>query len=562
MENKALNAEQLNIIPHDVIVQMYLQQAESYKTLLDQNSQLMSQNAELIRKVGTLEENIRVLNYRLFGRKTEKIREMTDGKQLKFNFDLDDPLAFNEAEVLVEDGMPEEPEIETVIIHRRKPKGKRKEDLSHVDEVTEDRHELSEEKLAELFPNGYDRLKDEGYSDIEYQRAKFVRHDHIIAVYAGKNGEGIVKAERPERLLKNSILTPSLAAAIFNCKYANAMPLNRVSEEFERCNIRISRQDMAGWMIKITERYLGPYMRKLHSTMMGADLIHGDETPFTVVQREEGQGLQSYMWVYHTYDRFGVPPIFIYDYHKGRDSSIPREFLKDFKGVLVTDGYQVYHKVANERPDELQVAGCWEHAKRKFAELVKSIDKKSHSGSIAAEAVKRITAIYHVDNMGKDMSDAERLEHRQRSVKPLVDAYFDWLGNIETATMDKGGNLYRAITYSLNQEPYLRVFLDNPIVPTTNNDAERSIKKFCVGKHSWHIIATKKGAQSSAVLYSIAETARANGLKPFEYFQFLLEQILAHLDDPPEDYLDDIMPWSDKIPAECRKIEFKYNQEP
>lgn len=557
MENKALNAEQLNTIPHDVIVRMYLQQAASYETLLEQNSQLMRQNEELIRKVGTLEENIAVLNYRLFGRKTERIKSMPNSDQIKFNFDLDDPLAFNEAEVLIENGMPEEPEIETVIIRRKKPKGKRKADLSHVDEVQEDLHELSEEKLAELFPHGYDRLPDETYSDIEYQRAKFIRHDHRIAVYAGKHGEGIVKADRPERLLKNSILTPSLFAAMFNCKYANAMPLNRVSEEFERCNIRISRQDMAGWMIKVTERYLGPVFGKMKATMMGADLIHADETPFDVIEREPGESTKSYMWVYHTFDRFGVPPIFIYDYHKGRDSSIPAEFLNDYSGIVVTDGYQVYHKLANERPAELKVAGCWEHAKRKFAELVKSIDRKSLSGSIAAEALKRITAIYHMDNMSKDMSDAERLIHRQQSVKPLVDAYFDWLGNIETATLDKGGNLYRAINYSLNQEQYLRVFLDEPIVPMTNNDAERSIRKFCVGKHSWHIIATKRGAQSSAVLYSIAETARANGLKPFEYCQYLLEQILEHVEDPPEDYLDDIMPWSDKIPEHCRKIIFE-----
>ena len=498
------------------------------------------------------------MNYRLFGRKTERVKDMPNSDQMKFNFDLDDPLAFNEVEALVEDGIPEEPEIETVIIRRKKTKGKRKEDLSHVDEVTEDMHEPSEEELAKLFPHGYDRLPDEVYSDIEYQRAKFIRHDHHIAVYAGKHGEGVVKAPRPKRLLKNSILTPSLFAAGFNCKYANAMPLNRVSEEFERCNIRISRQDLAGWMIKVTDRYLGPYYRRLKSEMMKADLIHGDETPFTVVEREPGEGLKSYMWVYHTYDRLGAPPIFIYDYHKGRDSDIPREFLKDFKGILVTDGYQVYHKVAKERPDELKVAGCWEHAKRKFAKLVKSLKGKSLTGSVAAEAVKRITAIYHVDNMGRNMSDAERLEHRQKNVKPLVDAYFDWLGNIETASLDKSGHLYGAIMYSLNQEQYLRVFLDEPIVPMTNNDAEQSIRKFCVGKHSWHIISTKKGAQSSAVLYSIAETARANGLKPFEYCQYLLEQILEHDEDPPEEYLDDLMPWSDNIPEYCRKTEFKY----
>ena len=183
MESKTLNAEQLNNIPHDVMVQMYLQQAEAYKTLMDQNSQLLSQNAELIKKVGALEENIAVLNYRLFGRKTERVKDMPGSDQMKFNFDLDDPLAFNEAEVLVEDGMPEEPNIETVIIHRKKTKGKRKEDLSHVDEVTEDMHELSEEELAELFPNGYDRLPD------EHETGLLRRHHRSdLAVPAGTDG--------------------------------------------------------------------------------------------------------------------------------------------------------------------------------------------------------------------------------------------------------------------------------------------------------------------------------------------------------------------------------------
>ena len=555
MESKTLNAEQLNNIPHDVMVQMYLQQTEAYRTLLAQNNQLLAQNEELIRKVGSLEEKLAVMNQRMFGRKTERMSTMSD--QLRLS-DIDPALVLNEAEVLTEDGLPEEPGEETITYKRKKRKGKREEDLQYVDEVREVMHEIDEDKLRDLFPHGYDRLPDEVYSDLEHVPERYVRCEHHIAVYAGKRGEGVVKADRPNRLFTRSLLTPSLAAAIFNGKYVNAIPLNRISEDMLRHDVRISRQVLAGWMIKLTDRYLEPVYRCMKNKMMDGKLIHCDESPFIVVEREANEGLKNYMWVYHTYDRLGSPPIFIYDYHKGRDSSIPAEFLKDFKGILVTDGYQAYHKLANERPEELKVAGCWEHAKRKFAELVKSLDSRSRTGSVAAEAVKRITAIYHVDNMGKDMSDPERHEHRQKNVKPLVDAYFDWLGNIETATLDKGGNLYRAIMYSLNQEKYLKVFLDDPIVPMTNNDAERSIRKFCVGKHSWHIISTKKGAQSSAILYSIAETARANGLKPFEYFQYLLEQILAHDEDPPEEYLDDLMPWADKIPEHCRKIEFKY----
>ena len=112
-------------------------------------------------------------------------------------------------------------------------------------------------------------------------------------------------------------------------------------------------------------------------------------------------------------------------------------------------------------------------------------------------------------------------------MKPLVDAYFEWLGSIDTGTLDKSGNLYKAINYSLNQEQYLRAFLNDPIIPMSNNDAERSIRKFCIGRNSWHVISTKDGARSSAVLYSIAETARANGLKPYYYFKYLLEQLMG-----------------------------------
>ena len=151
----------------------------------------------------------------------------------------------------------------------------------------------------------------------------------------------------------------------------------------------------------------------------------------------------------------------------------------------------------------------------------------------------------------------ERLENRQRSVKPLVDAFFDWLKSIDTTGLDRSGGLYGAIRYALNQEPYLRTFLDDPIVPLDNNDAERSIQKFCVGKHSWHIISSKRGARASAILYSLAETSKANGLKPYEYFKYVLEQMLEHLDDKPADYIDNLLPWSDKIPDDCRLKKFE-----
>lgn len=186
---------------------------------------------------------------------------------------------------------------------------------------------------------------------------------------------------------------------------------------------------------------------------------------------------------------------------------------------------------------------------------MKALGTSARNGSIAADANMRIAAIYHIDNMKKDASIDERARHRKDSVKPLVDAYFAWLKSLEPEYMDKSNKLYKAIQYSLNQEKYLREFLNDPMIPMDNNDAERSIRKFCIGKHNWNIIASAEGAVGSGMLYSIAETAKANSLKPYEYFKYLLEQILVHMDDPPAEYLEDIMPWSDKLPDYCRKLQ-------
>ena len=235
-------------------------------------------------------------------------------------------------------------------------------------------------------------------------------------------------------------------------------------------------------------------------------------------------------------------------------SVTPTNELKDYSGILMTDGYQVYHTLEKENPDTLNVAGCWAHCKRKFAEVVKAAGTKTKSGTIAAEAVERIAAIYHVDNTAKEKSDKGILNNRKASVKPLVDSFFACIKPIyESGALDKSGKTYHAVQYAVNQEVYLRKFLDNAIIPLDNNDAERSIKAFCVGKHSWHIIDSKNGAESSAILYSIAETAKANGLKPYEYFKYILEEILKHQGGPLVEYIEELLPWSDALPDSCRK---------
>ena len=212
----------------------------------------------------------------------------------------------------------------------------------------------------------------------------------------------------------------------------------------------------------------------------------------------------------------------------------------------------------DRKHDDLKVAGCWVHCKRKYAEIVKTVKKGaalSPAQQIAREAAERIAVIFHTDNLSKGKSSQEILDNRQQSVKPLVDAFFAWVKDILNNKVISSTDLKRALTYSVNQEKYLRVFLESAIIPLDNNDAERSIKKFCVGKHSWHIIDSKKGAKASAILYSIAETAKANGLNPFEYFKFLMEQLKEYpRNDVPEEELKKLMPWSEMLPDCCKQL--------
>lgn len=192
------------------------------------------------------------------------------------------------------------------------------------------------------------------------------------------------------------------------------------------------------------------------------------------------------------------------------------------------------------------------HARRRFDEAVRALPKSSRKLSIANLALNMIRAIYREEGKLKDMEPKERLLHRQLTVMPLVDAYFAWLKKNRNKIPPKGKTA-EGFSYSLNQEKYLRVFLEDGEVPMDNNFAEQSIRGFCIGKKNWVMIDTIAGAESSAIIYSIAETAKANNLKPYDYFEYLLTEIPKHMEDHDTSFCEDLLPWSEKLPDNCRK---------
>lgn len=396
--------------------------------------------------------------------------------------------SFNEVEYLKQDPL-KEPEITEVIIpsyHRKKAVGKRESDLSGLPaRIIE--HTLSDEELAVKFPDGYKELPEEVYKRLHIIPETFIVDEHHVHVYASKSNDGtILKAPRPKDLFRNSIATPALVASIINGKYTNALPLERQSKAFKTNDIQLSTNTMANWVIKSTDVYLSLIYDRLHELIYDSKVIHADESPIKVMRIDHAKiknGKKTYMWVYRNRPLRETHPVVLFDWQPSRHSDHPREFLNTFSGTVVTDGYQVYHKLAKERRD-LKVAGCWVHARRPFAEFIKSVGQDTARGSIA-------------------------------------------------------------------QEAYLRVFLSDGNVPMDNNYAEQAIRPFTIGRKNFVMIESSNGAKASAILYSLVETAKANMINTFEYFNLLLTEIPQHMDDKDLRFIDDLLPWSPRVQKEC-----------
>lgn len=528
--------EQLNNVDKSFLIALLLNQQEQLESL---TKELHDTNE----KMQKLMEQLILSNQERFGRSSEKLN---DTNQICF-MEVDGNIVFfNEAEAVC-DLTVEEPE--DLIVKKPKQKGKKEKALADIPVKRVD-HYMSEEQLTKEFgANGWKQLPDAISKRYLFIPAKVEVEEHHIGVYASKKEDRIVKAKHPKGLLHGSLVSPSLAAAIINGKYVNAVPLYRLEQEFSRYGLAISRQNMANWCIRLGEEYLAVLYDYLHKELYSYPVIQADETPVLVNRDGREAGSKSYMWVYRSGHLYKDKQIVLYEYQLTRNTSHPREFLKEYKGICLTDGYQVYHTLEKEKED-LTIAGCWVHCRRRFDEALKTIPKSGQKDSESYLLMKQIQAIYREEGKLNDLTSEQRLEQRQLVVKPLVDAFFVYLKKLNVSAKDKFGE---AVGYALNQERYLRVFLVNGDVPIDNNASERAIRGFCIGKKNWQMIDTIHGAKASAIIYSIVETAKANDLKPYDYIQYILEEIPKHMDDTNRSFIKNLLPWSENLPAEIRK---------
>lgn len=538
--------EQLNNMSRENLIEiMKIMKEQSAKK--DTEIQLLKdKQKELEFMNAMLSDRLALARRKQFGSSSEKYAEGYEQMDL-----------FNEAEASA-DPEAEEPcfeEIHPSSYKRKKRTGKKEEDLSGF-EVTETiEYKLAgEDRYCPDCGKKYKVVTKETVKRLKFVPAKFEVVEEVTCVYSCPECGSMKRPEKTPPLVGGgSIATPSLVAGIMNAKYVNGMPLARQEREFARYNLNLSTKTMANWIIGCADRYLKLLYDRMKEEFLKSRYIHCDETRIQVIGEPDQKGsTQNWMWVYLTDEYSGSPRMALFDYERTRAGYHPVKFLDGrFHGYLTCDGYQAYQGL----DDSITVTGCFTHARRRFdaalTALKKDFTKEQLKETVAYNAMTRIGILYKVEELIRNKTPEERHEERQKQSRPVVDALFEWLHSMEDS-VDRSSLIGDAILYTLNQEPYLRRYLDDGHLSIDNNSAERAIKNFAVGRRNWLFAKSIRGADASAVVYSVTETALLNGLKPYVYLTYVLDQIRQMGSFPKPEELDRLLPWSDDLPDEFR----------
>ncbi len=345
--------------------------------------------------------------------------------------------------------------------------------------------------------------------------------------------EGVTTAKAPVQPIPGSLASPGILAYVITAKYCDALPLYRQSSILARMGIDLSRSTLSHWMVRSGEQLERLYQR-LHDLLLTEPILHADETGVQVL-KEPGRAAQSgsYMWLYRS-GRDSPHPVVLFDYQPGRGQEYPQAFLSGFKGYLHADGYAAY-----ETLKDIQLVGCWAHARRKFDEAIKVLPKAKQQTGKGMVAINLIQKLYRLEKQMRELPPNERQARRLAEAKPILETFKTWLDKSAAQGLPKS-KMGQAVQYCLNQWPKLLGYLADGRLEIDNNRAEQDIRPFTTGRKNWLFSNTPRGAHSSAVLYSLVMTARANDVNPYHYLREVLER-LPNLKDG--DSLDALLPW-------------------
>ena len=497
---------------------------------------LVGEQARLERQVEYLLEQMRLARHRQFGTSSEKSE-----------YDLAQLNLFNEAEVMAAPKQPE-PELVEVEKHYRKRTRLTTDKLPEDLPVEVIDYELPEtEHVCEECGGKLHVMSRDVRRELVIVPAQAKIREHRRAVYSCRCCETmndhvpVRRAEMPKPVIAGSFASPEAVAHIMNQKFVMGVPLYRQEQEFQRGDLWLSRQTMSNWLLRVAEDWLEPLYKRFKTELLKHDVLHADETTVQVL-REPGKTAQSksYMWLYRT-SGDTERPIVLYDYQTSRKAEHPQRLLEGWRGYLHADGYDGYHKL----PEGVTVVGCLAHFRRKFDEALKSLPEEAREGSLAMAGKRYCDRLFELERDFADLAPEERFEKRVQHSKPLLEELFAWSDSAKVVPKSPVG---KAVHYALSQRKYLERYLLDGRLEISNNRAERSIKPFVIGRKNWLFANTPRGAKASAVIYSILETAKENGLKPYDYLTHIF-RTAPNLDMHNPNHMKTLMPHHFKITA-------------
>ena len=523
-----------------------------------------NQNLELENENLKLENNS--LKRIIFGSKREKTPKNSEGQieEQCSLFDTPEEIESNVQEQINE-------KVEEITVYKKKKSKTKKAGIkrSALKDIVIERKEYIMEENA-VCPECEGNLKNVGKKvvrqEIEYEPARLKIKEYIKYVYkcekcgtegSKKASSTFLETEVPKPILTHSFASPSLATEVIYQKYYLGVPLYRQEKMWDDKGLVLPRNMMANWNIKISEYYFSHIYNLMHKKIKEeSELLHSDETTMQC-NKEEGRkaSSNSYMWVLHSGELEKNKGV-IFKYSPSRSEKTAQEFLKGYKGILVTDGYVAYNNI-----EDITHAECWAHARRYFLESIPLDDKgKPNTSAYGYIGVTYCNKLFEIEREIEKLDIDAKVKKRQEKSKPVLEEFFKWVNSMMSEKIVINNKLKKALTYVSNQQKELSEFLNDGRIPLTNSLAERAIRPFAVHRKNWLFADSVEGASANAVMYSIIESAKINNLNIEKYIKYLLEELpqLENIND--EKVLEKYLPWSNELPPEILNFQGTYEE--
>ncbi|WP_342472954.1 IS66 family transposase [Metasolibacillus sp. FSL H7-0170] len=512
-------------------------QAKLIRLLEEQLAFTKEQNKQLTNQIDVLTEQVRQLTKMIYGSRSEKSKyQAPDGQCSLF----DDDSSFSEPE---HTGY-ESTETITYSVTRSKKKKKRNDSFKEGVMVEEIHHHPSDLTCvccqSELHEIGSTLAREEA----KFIPAKLIRVQHFEHAYECKHCKKdteraafIAKGKAPVAVIPRSIASPELLAKIVSDKFSLYLPLYRQVNELKRMGLETNDRNLSNWVIRVADDWLRPIYEEMKNVLSAKTLLHIDETTAQVLNRSDGKKAQShaYNWVFRTVPTEG-PVIILFHHALTRSREVLKEYLMDFQGTVICDGYSAYDKLSN-----IQFANCWSHVRRYWLKVESANGRKG---------LAYCNQLYELERRFKGLPPKQRQKMRWKYARKIIRKFFKWL---EKSPFYGKNALATATEYTLNRKHALKAFLYNGQIEIDNNPAENAIRPSVVGRKNWLFSVSEAGARANAICLSLVETAKANGIDFYQYLVKLFTDLPNLSIHQQPELLKDYMPWSEKIQVACGK---------